>query len=143
MNNDPILAGQVPLLGGAFEAFFCGKDLAPISRRAYRQTLDALIDVVGAQLPANNLTVAKLRRALEQRWGEAETDAFCPFTTPTPDCPIRGQIGRQIAFSWLRQRDTARGRAVPGWLHSNPHYDRMTPYRRGELEVAVYVVPVL
>lgn len=71
MKNAPVLESRVPSLGGAVEAFFSDKDLAPNSRRTYRQTLDALIDGVGAQLPANKLTAAKVRRVLEQRWGEA------------------------------------------------------------------------
>ncbi len=43
-------------LAAAVEAFFADKDLAPTSRRAYRQTLDALIEDHGPGLAVAQLT---------------------------------------------------------------------------------------
>lgn len=58
-------------LEAALEAFFADKDLARNSQRTYHQTLDALIEDHGHDLPVAKLTSAKLRRTLTNRWGDA------------------------------------------------------------------------
>lgn len=58
-------------LGSALEAFFADKDLARNSLRTYHQALDALAEDHSPELVLVKLTPSKIRKTLEQRWGES------------------------------------------------------------------------
>ena len=63
-------------LGAAIEAFFADRDLAPATQRAYRATYDRLLETFGADLPIEELTGARLRRWITDRWGQAAPTAL-------------------------------------------------------------------
>lgn len=65
------MSGSEITLGRALEAFFADKDLARNSLRTYHQTLDALVADHTPDLPVAKLTPAKVKRTLQQRWGES------------------------------------------------------------------------
>jgi len=62
---------RTPTLSWTAQAFFADKDLAANSRRIYRRTLDALTADLGADLPVDKLTTARVKRVLGNRWGDA------------------------------------------------------------------------
>ena len=89
-----------PRLSTAVEAFFADKDLAPNTRRTYRQALDRMTTDLGGDLPLDQVSTAKVRRVLDQRWGQAT-----PATWNT-------RITALQSFVRYCQRNE--------WLHQNP-----------------------
>ena len=90
----------LPPLSTAVEAFFADKDLAPNTRRTYRQALDGMTTDLGGDLPLDELSTTKVRRVLDQRWGQAT-----PATWNT-------RITALQSFVRYCQRNE--------WLHQNP-----------------------
>ena len=90
-------------LGAAIEAFFADRDLAPATQRAYRATYDRLLETFGADLPIEELTGARLRRWITDRWGQAAPTTWNARLTAT-----RVLIGYCRRQGWLAGDPTAR-----------------------------------
>ena len=61
---------HVPDLAGAVEAFFAHRDLAPTTRRTYRQALDPLVDRLGAAWPLSDLDAELVAALFATRWAD-------------------------------------------------------------------------
>ncbi|MCY4369362.1 MAG: hypothetical protein OXF41_08055 [bacterium] len=68
---DGHLAGHVPPIRAAVEAFFAYKDLAPTSRRTYRAALDPLVADVGPDQPLAALTPRRRGHCVRRTVGGA------------------------------------------------------------------------
>ena len=99
-------AERVPPLSAAVEAFFADEDLAPSTRRSYRQALDGMTTDLGGDLPLDELSTTKVRRVLAQRRGQA--------TPATWNITDRHHTRITALQSFVRycQRNE--------WLHHNP-----------------------
>jgi integrase len=111
-------AGTQPTLAAAVEAFLAGAELAPTSRRVYRQALVPLALQLGAERPLGNVELEHLEHAARELWGQlapatwnrntAVLKSFLRFSAGDGELP-RG-LPRQLA----RRREPAdRTRAIP------------------------------
>lgn len=65
-----------PTLAEAVEWYFDDRDLAANTRRAYRQVHRVLIERLGAMTPLDELTPERVRKILEDEWGDAAPATF-------------------------------------------------------------------
>ena len=65
------LPHPVPSLGRAVEQFLAAKPLSPNGRRSYTHTLGTVVGDLGADLSLAGFTAERVRRVLEDRWGDA------------------------------------------------------------------------
>ena len=65
------LPHRVPSLGRAVEQFLAAKPLSASGRRSYAHTLRTVVGDLGGDLALNEFTAERLRRVLEDRWGDA------------------------------------------------------------------------
>ena len=65
------LPRRVPSLGRAVEQFLAAKPLSANGRRSYAHTLGTVVGDLGADLALDEFTAERLRRVLEDRWGDA------------------------------------------------------------------------
>ena len=65
------LPHRVPSLGRAVEQFLAAKPLSANGRRSYSHTLGTVVGDLGADLPLDAFTAERVRRVLEDRWGDA------------------------------------------------------------------------
>lgn len=65
-----------PTLAEAIEWFFEDRDLAANTCRAYRQVHRVLVERLGGMTPLDALTPERVRRVLEDEWGDAAPATF-------------------------------------------------------------------
>ena len=65
------LPHRVPSLGRAVEQFLAAKPLSANGRRSYAHTLGMEVGDLGADLALAGFTTERVRRILEDRWGDA------------------------------------------------------------------------
>ena len=65
------LPHRVPSLGRAVEQFLAAKPLSANGRHSYAHTLGMVVGDLGADLPLDGFTAERVRRVLEDRWGDA------------------------------------------------------------------------
>lgn len=65
-----------PTLAEAVEWYFDDRDLAANTRRAYRQVHRVLVERLGPMTPLDALTPERVRKILEDEWGDAAPATF-------------------------------------------------------------------
>ena len=80
-------------LGGAVEAFFANRDLAPATRRTYRQALTPFVEALSRVRPVSGLNPELVAALFAERW-----DGCAPATWNTQRTAV------QAFAAWCRER---------------------------------------
>ncbi len=67
------LPHRVPSLGRAVEQLLAAKPLSAKGRRSYAHTLGAVVGDLGSDLALDGFTAERVRRVLEDHWGDASS----------------------------------------------------------------------
>ena len=118
------LPHPVPTLGRAVEQFLAAKPLSANGRRSYTHTLGTVVGDLGADLALAEFTAERVRRVLEDRWGN-----IAPATWNNRLTAV-GSFRRWIqAQGWVRDDPLAGIERRPQAVgrHRGPRHDEAHP----------------
>ena len=101
-----------PVIRTAVETFFAAKELRPNSRRGYQQTLDALGDELGWEIPINRIEAEAVGAAFLRRWGHDQ--GAMPSTWNTHRIRARSLMAFCERRNWIT--DEPMVRVEPGCI---------------------------
>ena len=107
----------VPSVAGAVEAFFANRDLAPGTRRTYRQALAPLVEAVGGDRPVTGLDAGEVAAVFTELWDGRAAATWNTRRTAVQAfaswCGQRWPVADLLAGVEPRRRRPDNTRAIP------------------------------